>query len=310
MRNTIASMFSTFVLALVVLSPDLRAGSYRNGRIAFIQGSDIYTVLPDGSNVLQLTRLGPDKFAESPSWEPDDSQIVYTVRFTDGHRQLWIMNANGGNQHRLLDDPSYGNTAGTFSPDGRSVLFSRCDKSADCGIYRVRIDGTGLTALTKIQPGIVDTSPTYSIDGRKIAFERHEPNASPAIVLMSQDGSNIRPLSLLGAHAQHPTWSPDGSRIAFSCDCDGSGRLEIWLTDHFGDELTSLVDIASMEGMSISSSHRFPSWSPDQNFLAFEDRVDGSEPKILVVNLMKAGRASHSTAQVIVGSQPSWGSAP
>jgi len=310
MRKAIASMFPTFALALVVLSPDLRAGSYRNGRIAFIQGSDIYTVLPDGSNVLRLTRLGPDKFAESPSWEPDDSQIVYTVRFTDGHPQLWIMKANGGNQHRLLDDPSYGNAAGAFSPDGRSLLFSRCDGSGDCGIYHVKIDGTGLTALTKIQPGVVDTSPAYSTDGRKIAFERREPNAPPAILLMSQDGSNIRPLSLFGAHAQHPKWSPDGSRIAFSCDCDGSGRLEIWLTDHSGDELTSLVDIASMEGMSVSSSHRFPSWSPDQNFLAFEDRVDGSQPKILVVNLTKAGTASHSTTQVIVGSQPSWSSAP
>src|SRR5215472_15658159 len=56
------------------------AGDERNGRIAFVKGTDIYTVAPDGSQLRQLTNVGPEAFAERPSWEPCDEHIVYTVK--------------------------------------------------------------------------------------------------------------------------------------------------------------------------------------------------------------------------------------
>jgi len=108
--------------------------------------------------------------------------------------QLWIMKADGGNQHRLLDDPAYGNTAGAFSPDGNSVIFSRCDMRGACAIYQMGIDGTALTPLTGLQPGIVDSSPVYSPSGQTIAFERRWKGGN-YVLLMDQDGSNLHRLT-------------------------------------------------------------------------------------------------------------------
>jgi Tol biopolymer transport system component len=77
--KTIASLFGAIAFSLILSSSSACEGSERNGRIAFVKGSDIFTVAPDGSDVRQLTRLGPHKAAELPSWEPDDERIVYTA---------------------------------------------------------------------------------------------------------------------------------------------------------------------------------------------------------------------------------------
>src|SRR5881397_1892636 len=83
----------------------------KNGRIAFVQGPDIFTMNPDGSDVRQLTNLGPDSVAFWQSWSPDGKQIVFVeFRPPDFHGQLWLMNADGSNQHLLLaDHPDFRN---------------------------------------------------------------------------------------------------------------------------------------------------------------------------------------------------------
>jgi hypothetical protein len=40
-----------------------------------------------------------------PSYSPDGSQIVFWSNRETGHKQLWIMHADGNNQRRLLEDP-------------------------------------------------------------------------------------------------------------------------------------------------------------------------------------------------------------
>ena len=48
----------------------------KNGRIAFVQG-DIFTMNPDGSDVRQLTNVGPESVAFWESWSPDGKRIAY-----------------------------------------------------------------------------------------------------------------------------------------------------------------------------------------------------------------------------------------
>ncbi|MCB0158245.1 MAG: PD40 domain-containing protein, partial [Caldilineaceae bacterium] len=40
-----------------------------------------------------------------PSFSPDGSQIVFMSNRNSGRRQLWIMDADGGNQRQLADFP-------------------------------------------------------------------------------------------------------------------------------------------------------------------------------------------------------------
>jgi TolB protein len=302
------------IRALVLLAASLNPSqaAERNGRVAYVNGADVYTTTPDGADVQRLTHLEPGSSAERPSWEPDDKRIVYSVRFSDIPRQLWMMNANGRNQHRLLDDPKYDDTDGSFSPEGKTIVFSRCQLSPHdaCAVYQVSIDGSGLSAITRFQPGVVDSSPIFSVDGRTIAFERRRPDDVPGIYLISADGSNVRRLTRSGYAAHHPNWSPDGSQIAMSCKCSVSGGAAIWLLDRDGAGMRQLSSVYAIGEDSAMVDHLFPSWSPDGNFLAVEQRTDGTDSNVVIVNTADAALQHEHVKRLIRGSQPSWSQAP
>src|SRR6202042_2395317 len=80
----------------------------KNGRIAFIQGPDVYTINADGSDMRQLTNLGSDNRAFWESWSPDGKQIVFNEYPSPNFLgQLWLMDAEGSNQRLLLADTDF-----------------------------------------------------------------------------------------------------------------------------------------------------------------------------------------------------------
>src|SRR5215831_11352180 len=137
------------LIAFLILGVGQASATFpgKNGRIAFVQGPDIFLMNPDGSDVRQLTSFTDENGAFWESWSPDGRQLVFS-RFPapDFFGQLWLMNADGSNQHLLLNDPGFDDEAASFSPDGSHVIFSRCaplDGEFPCAIYRVGVDGSG-----------------------------------------------------------------------------------------------------------------------------------------------------------------------
>jgi len=272
----------------------------KNGRIAFIQAGDVFTMNPDGTDVRQLTHLPTDRAASFESWSPDGKQIVFNEGpFPTGVGELWLINADGTNQHLLLAERNYAENRPSFSPDGASVVFGRCrldlGEGDSCGIFTVRLDGTGLKAVVPIRFDNSDRSPMFSPDGKTIAFII-SPDAHAGFqgvtYLIDADGSNLRRVTDPAPCLIRPDWSPDGSRLTLFAHLCNPQNETIAVMNANGSGLRYLTKNGSNF---YSNPHdRNPAWSPQGDFIVFERdapdysssdiyliRPDGSEAKVI-----------------------------
>ena len=308
----------------------------KNGRIAFVQGPDIFVMNPDGSDVRQLTSFTDDNAAFWENWSPDGRQLVFT-RFSapDFFGQLWLMNADGSNQHLLLNDPGFDDQSASFSPDGSHVIFSRCGPLGGefpCAIYRVGVDGSGLVQLTPVRIELQDLEPVYSPDGATIAFGSFgRDGIIAAIHLMNADGSQIREVSEAELEGYSPNWSPDGRQLVLTSKCCNPEVQGLVVMKPDGRRVWQLTDDTIAVGRS--------SWSPQgdaivfrgTNLLTGEDGIylvnaDGHDTKLLIkvrpTALMKHGARVRPRSHILKpkksgpvtriedgGALPRWGSA-
>ena len=276
----------------------------KNGRIAFVQWPDIFTMNPDGSDVRQLTNLGPDSGAFWQSWSPDGKQIVFNeFRPPDFLGQLWLMNADGSNQHVLLAEPDFHNEGPSFTPDGGAVIFTRCrlDLPDTCALYQIDVTGGDLTAITNFELGITEWRPKYSTYG-SLEFQGVGLDGIVCAIYVGGDSlSGQRRITPAALWAHMPDWSPDGKKIAFSTHCSGDSNLqnqEIWMVNI---EKRSLNRLTKNAADYFAGPHDFsPSWSPQGDALVFErDAPDFSSSSIVVM------KADGSSSKKVLTLRPS-----
>jgi TolB protein len=72
--------------------------------VSTVTGNDeIYTVRPDGSELTRLT-FNEWEWDKHPNWSPDGTQLVFWSNRGAARSQIWIMNADGGDQRNLSNN--------------------------------------------------------------------------------------------------------------------------------------------------------------------------------------------------------------
>lgn len=179
---------------------------------------------------------------------------------------LALAACGGADPKQPSDRPSPSATASAAPmPSGEPIdvtsLSGRIVFDDTQDVWSINADGTGLTRLTRSAWREFD--PSLSPDGRFIAY-RSEPNEDPELWLMNADGSGQHQLTPDGGF---PTWSPDGSMIAYAPGGGPSGRSSIAIVNADGSGLRRLPDTDFGE---------LPSWSPDGKRIAFSNNLSGS----------------------------------
>jgi Tol biopolymer transport system component len=303
------------VLALTALTGAVHTAQANfpglNGRIAYSQDStgEIWTIKSDGSDPqLLASPSDANSFDTDPVWSPNGQLIVFTEFSNNVPARLWLANADGTNRHLLLTDaPGYGDAQANWSPDGSRVIFRRCNfsKYEACAIYTVKVNGTGLNAITKFNAnttgGSFDVKPEYSPDGKTISFSSfNRGGVQNGIYLMSPHGTGIHLITPTALGAVDADWAPDGSKIAFWSHCCDPQPEAINTMNPDGSGITQLT--------SPGASHDLrPSYSPQGDMIVFErDVPDFSTSDIETI---PAGGGTPTVIATDAGS-PSWGTAP
>lgn len=236
--------------------------------------TNIYAMLPDGSHLTQLTNSGQDY---DPAYSPDGTKIAFDS-YRDGLDEIWVMNADGSGQTKLTSDSQGDNASPVWSPDGTKIAFYSDRSGQGQDIWVMNPDGSNQTRLTA---GIGDDMhAAWSPDGSKIAYGSNQPTPSnpyghDEIWVMNADGSNqIQLTAATGTPTggEHPSWSPDGSKIAFdsdrnACNC-GAGHYHIYTMNADGSNQVQLTSLGTETD---------PAWSPtrDGARIAYSELISG-----------------------------------
>ena len=173
-------------------SPDGRHIAFRSDRDG---NAEIYSINADGTGEKRLTNSSASD--NSPTWAPDGRIVWVTNRGTGAKTSLWVMNADGGNQHRLTPPSFFWNESRpAWSADGKHVVF-QADRDGPVGnteLYSMAADGSDLRRLTTY-PG-KDDWPAWSPDGKTIAFARGPSPYQNEIYEMNAEGGDTREITL------------------------------------------------------------------------------------------------------------------
>jgi Tol biopolymer transport system component len=236
-------------------------------RIAFVSDGDgldnyydVYAVDADGTHLRKVSSTGD---AGNFDWSPDSSKIV----LSDGTNAwtLWTVNTDGSGLTRITDgEHSY--QWPRWSPDGKKIAAER-DTGPDTEIYTLNADGTGETRVTNTASE--EQRPVWSPDSTKLAVTGYTGSGCDitvqvcfSIYVMNADGSERTRLTDGTANNLQPEWAPDGSKIAFLSQREGSFTYEIHTINPNGtDERVLTGDFDSVASYS---------WAPDSKHIAFE----------------------------------------
>jgi Tol biopolymer transport system component len=188
-----------------------------------------------------------------------------------GNLDIWTVNADGSGLVDLTADSPAIDMDPAWSPDGTKIAFASNRGGTNFDLYVMNADGSGVTKIT--DSPFDDTDPAWSPDGSRIVFvSARSQNAgdigdSPnEIWVMNADGSSPKRLTFNRVLDDDPSFSPDGTRIAWA-HFGGSTGFDIWVMSADGGGQAQLTYA--------DGDDEQPSWSPDAQSILFSSQRDG-----------------------------------
>lgn len=182
--------------------------------------SVVYTVPVEGGQPRQVTPTGPSYLH---GWSPDGRFLVFTG-YRSGSFDIYRIPVEGGVETRLTDSPGL-DDGPEYTPDGQYIYFNST-RSGSMQIWRMRPDGSEPEQLTDDEYN--NWFPHISPDGKQVVIVSYlpgevEPTDHPPAkrvylrVMPLDGGKPVVAAYLYGGQGTMnvPSWSPDGTRVAF-----------------------------------------------------------------------------------------------
>jgi TolB protein len=228
-----------------------------------LPGGGSRIINPDDGTFRDIDGQDPGLFNPCGSPSPDGTLLLCETFSEDGSQNgiHTIRSSDGGGFTQITSNPGGDDVPGSWSSNGKRIVFQRFGPDSYEGVFVVNVNGTGLKRI--LPPTMQANCCTFnwSPQGNDIAFSRHvTPDLHSSLWIVHSDGTGLRPVSVPaslgcgGANSDpsavgclQPAWSPDGTKIAFASglnlDVDGN----IYIVNVDGTGLTQVTHAGASE---------------------------------------------------------------
>ena len=228
--------------------------------------------------VVRLTFSLTGARALVPKWSPDGTQIAFFASWPAGAQNfdIYTIPSSGGAPIRMTSDPARSASQPSWSPDGRKFAFtSRLGLGSTDLCVMDAVPGSAFVTIVSADASQEINSVmngAFSPDGQRLAYTAYVVDGGSWIYDVPAAGGTPRLLVSGTSSNGRPSWSPDGSRIAF--DSDRSGNLELWTCRSDGSDLVRLTTVGGST----------PAWSHDGTRIAFARSMGTNSTEIWTVS--------------------------
>lgn len=229
------------------------------------------------------------------------------IAFDDGTRIL-LSDGRGG-PPQAWAGAAHGSRP-AFSPDGTKLAFLR-EYVAGTALEFADAGGANSRTILERDPAvrgrILPELPVWAPDSWHLAVTvlvGDAPNDHAEIWIVDTETgrrSTLLPKPLFAA--AYPAWSPDGSRIAFLGEPDGSGTSYLYVARLDG---SGLLRISNRESSAATGYFQQPRWAPDGRHVAVhygDPRTTGRDILLLATEDLEETAIAHTTRDE---AQPAW----
>ncbi|OQA81270.1 MAG: translocation protein TolB [bacterium ADurb.Bin243] len=180
------------------------------------------------------------------------SGMISFLSYRDsGIGEIYTVNADGSALTRLIQTDNH-NGSPSLSPDGSKIVYSAAQVNTatlygGAKINVMNSDGTNVKQLYYIDSTRA-VDPSYSADGSRIVFVRHVNSSESRICVMNADGSGAADIYTMNptgnSSIRAPKFSPDASKIIFTCEDSWSSKYELYIIGSDGSAKTLVADKA------------------------------------------------------------------
>ena len=283
----------------VVLSPDGTQLAY----IAYdeVRLQQVFVINTDGTGKKKLTEDANKKWGLA--WGKD--KIAYISFGNGGLEKIFVINPDGtGNAQLIPDNTRQGNAfsdkppawaAPSWSPDGKSLVYTSLDEKTNQKIYQVSADGTGKRQV--FDDTFRQWSPAFSPDGKNIVYVSYPPEKyKEELFIVDIAGTARKQLTFDEIKKNYPVWGPDGTIVFVSYENVTSSGEKLFAISQDGTNKRLLINT--------DYKQQSPSFSRDGRKFAYAAIDAAGNVKIAVGDVTGIKAETATTTPVIITAAP------